>query len=822
MDTELSNLRSGISLTPGVGDGSDKGVAYMEEYLYHDKSVCDRKVIYLKSDTQIALAYNEFFNVVIGRTGVKWEVLGSAGGYADELVVGASTLPAGPGIIRYRVDKDWNFSSLWSGPLTKFPAYTAPFTLASLEYETGVSVVGTTGDNGQAHTKANRANYYHRGMLDEFGDEWHALHVGSDNSLNVPLGKGETFCSAGKEFLLVVNPKTPCLTVRATGNAEFHTTRPKAYRVPKIHAQTTTIVPGTGTVTFELRNLYAGNVFYRIVSNPADAVTAYTDAGANNVTLSDSQFSGNSTHYLQYYYAGNAAYTKTRVIIKNPTHPSLGEGHSTRIFGSEAARSTALARVSRSPYLAGITELLNSSELRHGIWDSVGESGHRWPWGDTSQSFGGAAAQNAFVGFAKGWSYALPGEARSCGSYAKSMLLNGTFARIQDPVGFEQLHSTSSTYYPSAEWISAGYYCFRTTIDMLTAYTLIAGNYRSDQEAGGLTVCEDLYIRDVLASIALQGVAMLNGQITVNLGMWYNSWACGAGVIGMVMPSYNSPVFGTSGYDGVTTATHTDTPFPSSAYTWKEYISDRSPSVGTYPDYCIPFDFGGALFESDGDWKSPSSLAYFNLCRPMLQQYMNLEKRCAPEVEYFPSVALALQRSALGTMDYTGNTGAPTNAYYSQPMIGNSYVDFGGTVVSNIKAFAGTVINGQTIPSESNVVKDGGVWALLWYDDTTPAQGAISLPVFTPASDWVFESAPSITITTSTAAATIHYTLNDSGDPNESDATYTSPITLSSTATIKAFSRKTGLLPSAVRSETYTIDTTRPAPVRNPSIRFSP
>jgi hypothetical protein len=78
MDTELSNLRSGISLTPGVGDGSDKGVAYMEEYLYHDKSVCDRKVIYLKSDTQIALAYNEFFNVVIGRTGVKWEVLGSA------------------------------------------------------------------------------------------------------------------------------------------------------------------------------------------------------------------------------------------------------------------------------------------------------------------------------------------------------------------------------------------------------------------------------------------------------------------------------------------------------------------------------------------------------------------------------------------------------------------------------------------------------------------------------------------------------------------------------------------------------------------------
>jgi len=61
------------------------------------------------------------------------------------------------------------------------------------------------------------------------------------------------------------------------------------------------------------------------------------------------------------------------------------------------------------------------------------------------------------------------------------------------------------------------------------------------------------------------------------------------------------------------------------------------------------------------------------------------------------------------------------------------------------------------------------------------------------------------TITCATDGATIHYTVGESpADPTESDAVYSSPVTLTDGQTIKAIAVKDGMRPSAVAAKKYT------------------
>ncbi len=81
--------------------------------------------------------------------------------------------------------------------------------------------------------------------------------------------------------------------------------------------------------------------------------------------------------------------------------------------------------------------------------------------------------------------------------------------------------------------------------------------------------------------------------------------------------------------------------------------------------------------------------------------------------------------------------------------------------------------------------------------------GSCSAPTFTPAAG-IYTSAQTVTITSATDGATIHYT-TDGTDPTESSTLYTAPITVSKTTTIKAIAVKGGMDNSAVASATYTI-----------------
>ncbi len=87
----------------------------------------------------------------------------------------------------------------------------------------------------------------------------------------------------------------------------------------------------------------------------------------------------------------------------------------------------------------------------------------------------------------------------------------------------------------------------------------------------------------------------------------------------------------------------------------------------------------------------------------------------------------------------------------------------------------------------------------------THGANSVSTPTFSPP-EGNYSSTQTVSISTTTPGATIHYT-TDGTTPTELSPTYTSPITVSSTTTIKAGAWKTGMNPSAIATATYTIYT---------------
>jgi len=92
-----------------------------------------------------------------------------------------------------------------------------------------------------------------------------------------------------------------------------------------------------------------------------------------------------------------------------------------------------------------------------------------------------------------------------------------------------------------------------------------------------------------------------------------------------------------------------------------------------------------------------------------------------------------------------------------------------------------------------------------------------SAPAISPAGQSFTSASPlTITMSDSTAGAVIHYTTNGSV-PTAASATYTGPITVSGTETIKAIALATGQLASNVSTATYTKSTQTAMPRFNPA-----
>ena len=76
-------------------------------------------------------------------------------------------------------------------------------------------------------------------------------------------------------------------------------------------------------------------------------------------------------------------------------------------------------------------------------------------------------------------------------------------------------------------------------------------------------------------------------------------------------------------------------------------------------------------------------------------------------------------------------------------------------------------------------------------------------PVFDPEGyEFPYGGSAEVTITSATPGSTIYYT-TDGSDPDDNDTEYTTPITITTTTTVKAIIYKTGMRTSGISSETY-------------------
>lgn len=713
-DPEFVNIHTGTTVDY-INGGAGKGVDYMEEYTFFDKAVSGRKQVWIRDTTQIVMYLNEFNNVAV----TTFPNSSTQRFYAAITQNGMDGVAnsGDEGAIRFYPDRDGQYDKYeWSewylelGGRSAFPLYTGPFTFASLNYgpdAPSTPVVGTTGSNGV--DPSDNVNYYWRGMIDSVGDEWHTLTVGHDDTAMFS-GKAELQSSDGRIWLFCVNPKTPGMTIRVTGNAQFYTTPAKTYWRPAILDQITYMTPGTGTVTFELRNIYGNPISYRI--NGGSVV----NVGASNVTLNDTQFpnAGTTANTLEYWYTSTPSVIRTRTIYKNPTHPSLAESHGHFVWGDQTKLNELIARRNVAPYATAYNRMKTNADLhKRAGWKQFGRSGHRSPWmssvalfpAETSPAFGNSAAINGVVGLFEGTlGTIISGDTLSLGDYVKQMVMGFTWARL-DPIKF--FGNQASGPNPAPEILGAGYYKSDMIWDTILAYDILAGHYRSDQFPRGLTPIEDYYARDALMSFVYIMNYMIGIGRGVVLGLWSYPRGAAAHVAAMCLKEYSTHYYGTSGYGSVQT---TWPDHPATRWTMKVlYGSTRyntpSSQSGNYPGSTIgiwnPED--PELWKPNGIWDGP--IGYFSSLRRDLGLHAYFRAKYDPDA-FYPIIQQALYNATNGVLTTTNskpeNSG---NFYFAIPGIGNLTMgDLGVLVVQQAKVSYER--NGSTL-GEALIINNG-------------------------------------------------------------------------------------------------------------------
>ncbi|MFA9423172.1 MAG: GLUG motif-containing protein [Sedimentibacter sp.] len=119
---------------------------------------------------------------------------------------------------------------------------------------------------------------------------------------------------------------------------------------------------------------------------------------------------------------------------------------------------------------------------------------------------------------------------------------------------------------------------------------------------------------------------------------------------------------------------------------------------------------------------------------------------------------------------------------------------------SNIKAYGKTVAPGKTVVTRRNTSSSSSSTSVTLYaasPSASPVAGQVT-------------SGTAVTLTTTTADATIYYT-KDGSTPTIGSTIYTEPIIISGDVTIKAITVKSGMNNSSVLSATYTILITIPS-----------
>jgi hypothetical protein len=602
---EPVNYKSGIS----VLFGGTRGIDWDEEVFWHNPVQDDHKVVYIKSVTPIVMQHNE------RNMHQNFEGAWTYDGVGDK------------GVIRYKVDNDLSYDACWSKKATvaigsagdlRYPAYSGPFIFASLQYHNGGGVLGSFGPG--------------KGVLDKYADEWHTLSFADDDEWLIAgyakfnpnsHGQAETLASDGKTMLFVVNPKTPLIRFnKDASHAQYYTTPAKSFGIDYVYDQTTYL---TDNVSIVLSNIMGGEISYRI--NGGQAVTYSGPLSSGNLK--------DGINTIEFWYQGGSV--KKRTIIKDPDYSSSGEMHGYSLWKDEAELSIVKGRLQRGVdhgYKAWYGYI--KADNFHNHHNVIFGTGRRI---DSSASLG-----NAFVALVEGYNYVKQGETMSYALFAKNFLLDNVCNL--DPLWFGDASGQPN---PCRELTDRGYYDVAAFFSNAFAYDILIKDYKSTQYTSGITPIEDFKIRDSLARFCYQ-VQMEMGNYgdymrTYNVqGMWGMARALGGAIIAVVMPSYNTRYYGTSGFDG-TKAVYPYTPYPDYPVSWKDAFFAETNQLYVYPNQAHRYDeqalwLSGlttdaliteqAYTRADGLQVSPGNFAdrigYFSLMGPCLYITANVMK----------------------------------------------------------------------------------------------------------------------------------------------------------------------------------------------------
>jgi pectate lyase len=112
-----------------------------------------------------------------------------------------------------------------------------------------------------------------------------------------------------------------------------------------------------------------------------------------------------------------------------------------------------------------------------------------------------------------------------------------------------------------------------------------------------------------------------------------------------------------------------------------------------------------------------------------------------------------------------------------------------------------------TADVKTHVINCSGVGKLGKTDCGSSSTSQVAAPTFTPAPG-TYSTAQDVSMSTTTADASIRYTSDGSTPTCSTGTLYSSPVRVSSTTTLKAIGCKSGMTDSTVTSGTYTIETT--------------
>ncbi len=183
---------------------------------------------------------------------------------------------------------------------------------------------------------------------------------------------------------------------------------------------------------------------------------------------------------------------------------------------------------------------------------------------------------------------------------------------------------------------------------------------------------------------------------------------------------------------------------------------------------------------------------------------------------YYAGMHVELSCSTVGATiryAYDGSVPSPSSPAYSLPL-----VVYGMGVVPSDRRFDDPILNINLRATGTVTIKVKAFMSGMMDSDVATAtytfvpepSGNVAAPIFDP-SEGTYSSTQDVTLSCITKGATTRYTI-DGSEPTNSSRVYISPISVSSTTTIKAKAFKNGMPDSITSSATYTISLNFPEP----------